>query len=94
MSVADPAAVEIGEAVIFQTLEDEVVLLNMTSQEYYGLDDVGATMWNLLIEHRDVETVVGKLKDIYDADETRLRQDLLTLVQKLVEVDLLKKSTP
>jgi hypothetical protein len=93
MSVIAPEAVEIGEAVIFQSLEDEVVILNMTSQQYYGLDDVGARMWHLLVEHHDVEVVVAKLKDIYDADESKLRGDLQSLIQKLIESDLLRKSS-
>ncbi|MDP9170971.1 MAG: PqqD family protein [Acidobacteriota bacterium] len=92
MSDTAPETVEIGEAVIFQSLDDEVVLLNMTNQQYYGLDDVGAAMWHLLVKHHDVETVVAKLNDIYDVDEDRLREDLQALIRNLVDVDLLKKT--
>jgi hypothetical protein len=85
-----PARVEISEDVIYQPLQGEVVLLNMTSQEYFGLNDVGTDMWKLLIEHRDVEIVLERLCDEYSAEKETLRKDLDTLIQRLISAGLLK----
>jgi hypothetical protein len=85
-----PARVEISEDVIYQPLQDEVVLLNMTSQQYFGLNDVGTDMWKLLIEHHDVETVFERLVDEYSVDKETLRGDLETLVKRLVAAGLLR----
>lgn len=78
-----PARVAIPETVIFQELSDEVVLLNMASEKYYGLDDVGARMWQLLMEHGDTAAVLTQLCSYYAADEATLRQDLAALLTKL-----------
>ena len=85
-----PAKVEITESVIFQKLNDEAVLLNLNTQDYYGLNDVGASMWNMLLEDGDVETVVGKLKLMYAAEENTLRSDLHSLIRELLDLGLLR----
>jgi len=85
-----PATVEPGDEVIFQALHNEMVLLNMKSQEYFGLDDVGSEMWNLLVQHGDVETVVAILTERYNVDQETLRQDLVALIGRLMEAGLLK----
>jgi len=85
-----PARVEPADDVIFQALHDEMVLLNMTSQEYFGLDDVGSEMWNLLVQHGDVETVVDVLGSRYAVDQETLRKDLVRLIGRLMDAGLLK----
>ena len=90
MSEAVPQRVEIGDAVIYQRLQDEAVLLDMNTQKYYGLDTVATDMWELLLEHHDVDVVVQRLSAIYDSEEVTLRKDLISLVENLVSVQLLK----
>jgi len=87
---AIPVRVGLTEFVIFQKLNNEAVLLNLKTQNYYGLDDVGASMWNMLLEDGHVEAAVQKLKLIYAADENVLRRDLHVLIRELVGLDLLK----
>jgi hypothetical protein len=86
-----PTAVEIGDAVIFQKLRDEIVILNMSNQQYYGLNNVGAEMWQLLVENRDTEAVLERLRLNYAADGETLRKDLASLVTDLIAAGLLKK---
>ena len=86
-----PSSVEMGDSVIFQTLHDEVVLLNLTEHEYYGLDPVGADVWQLLLKHGNIADVVKSLQSIYAVDEETARRDVETLVQELMASGLLKK---
>lgn len=87
-----PESVEIGDDVIFQKLNDEAVVLNLVTQDYYSLDDVGTNMWSLLLEFGRLETVVGRLSSVYDIDSESLRRDLGSLVQQLIGSGLLKAS--
>jgi hypothetical protein len=84
--------VEIAEDTIYQPLEDEVVLLNMKDQRYFGLNDIGSDMWKLLIEHKDVEPVVNLLCADYEVEEATVRSDLETLMRQLIAAGLLKAS--
>jgi hypothetical protein len=92
MGEQNPTSVEMSDSVIFQTLHDEVVLLNLTEHEYYGLDSVGADVWQLLIKHGNVSDAAKELQSIYDVDEETARRDVETLVKELTASGLLKKS--
>ena len=85
-----PAAVTIGDSVLYQDLEDEVVLLNMANQQYYGLNDVGAQMWKSLLETKDVAAAGDRLAEMYEVEQTVLRADLNRLIVKLLDAGLLK----
>jgi len=87
-----PQEVEIAESVLYQFLEDEIVLLNLANQCYYGLDDVGGRMWELLIEEHAVSKVAERLQSEFDVAPENLRADLNQLVRELVSAGLLKAS--
>jgi hypothetical protein len=91
MSETLPGAVAIGEAVLYQELEGEVVLLNMANQEYYGLNDVGAQMWKCLLESAgSVDSAEALLGKTYDIEPSVIRADLERLVGELLKVGLLR----
>ena len=79
--------------VLFQPLGDEAVLLNLHNNRYYGLNEVGARMWQLLQEHGALDAVVTQMVAEYEVDEATLRQDLQTLIAQLVEQEMLAEST-
>ncbi len=82
--------VEPSEDVIFQALHKELVLLNLKTQQYFALDDVGSDMWKMLVEHHDIETVANLLSAEYDVDPGTLRSDLDHLVERLLAAGLLR----
>jgi hypothetical protein len=90
MSEMTPAAVHISDAAIYQKIQEEVVILNMENQHYYGLDDVGASMWQALLQHGSVEAAAASMEEYYHVDPSVLRRDLDTLVRALVAAGLLK----
>jgi hypothetical protein len=79
----------ISDDVIHQPVQEEVVLLNLKSQQYYSLDDVGSRMWNLLLEHRDIDIVSSILLREYKVDSDRLRTDVEALVAQLAQAGIL-----
>jgi hypothetical protein len=91
MNKALPGAVAIGEAVLYQELEGEVVLLNMAKQEYYGLNDVGAQMWKCLLESSgSMDSAEDLLSKTYEIERSVIRADLERLVRELLDAGLLR----
>jgi hypothetical protein len=84
-AMSTPSKMELSPDVICQPVKDEVILLNLNSQQYYGLDAIGARMLNLLIEHGDVDEVLGCLLKEYAVEESRLSADLNGLVERFLE---------
>jgi hypothetical protein len=75
-----------------QELEGESVLLNLASEHYFGLDEVGTRMWQALTTADNVQAAHTMLLSEYDVSPDVLRQDLLDLVQQLVEHGLVSLS--
>ncbi|HKN10306.1 MAG TPA: PqqD family protein [Pseudomonadota bacterium] len=81
--------VAIPETVLATELEDEGVLLNLETGEYFGLDDVGLGMWKVLGTSRSVEDARAALLEQYDVAEEVLSRDLSAFVAELAERKLL-----
>ena len=71
--------------VLFRDFEGESVLLNLNDESYYGLDEVGTSMWQALTETGTVEMALERLAAEYDVEEAILRRDLLKLTNELFE---------
>jgi hypothetical protein len=90
MSNGLPPQVKPDDDVIAQVLQDDIVLLKLNSQEYYGLDEVGAHAWKLLAENGDVAAAGERLCQDYAGDADIIRSDFQVLVAQLIEAGLLK----
>lgn len=62
---------------------DELVLLSFTSDTYYGLNPVGARMWELLGQGASMDTLCDTLLAEYSVAEEVLRSDIRTIMQDL-----------
>jgi hypothetical protein len=66
-------------------VDGEMVFLNQETEQYYGLDEVGTRMWQLLTSSDSIQSAYEKLQAEYDIDPERLRDDLDDLIGQLVE---------
>ena len=76
--------VRIPQEVIARQVGDETVMLDLAKGTYYGLDPVGARMWQLLLEGKTLAEVCDVIADEYDVSRDSLERDLLSLVDSLV----------
>ncbi|MGH9279926.1 MAG: PqqD family protein [Acidimicrobiales bacterium] len=89
MSPFEGTQITIPEGVLHQHLGAETVLLHLTTETYYGLDEVGSRVWQLLQEHDTVDPIVAALVSEYEVDEPALRADLERLLEQLAETGLI-----
>ena len=71
-------------------LDEEMVILNMESGIYYGLDGVGAHIWNQIQEPRSVGQIRDSIRRKYQVEPERCERDLLLLLQKLANAGLIE----
>lgn len=62
---------------------DELVLLSFKTDTYYGLNPVGARMWDLLGQGASVDTLCAILLSEYGVSEEVLRSDVRTVMADL-----------
>jgi Coenzyme PQQ synthesis protein D (PqqD) len=82
--------VQVPADVLVSQLEGESVILNLKTESYFGLDDVGARMWTVVTASRSIQAGYVRLTEEYSVDPERLREDLATLLEQLVEQGLLQ----
>src|SRR3712207_391304 len=64
-------------------LADEAVILHFANGVYYGLDPVGARIWQLVQKPTQVATVRDQLLSEYDVEREQCERDLLNLLRDL-----------
>ncbi|MGC2491327.1 PqqD family protein [Candidatus Binatus sp.] len=84
--------IEISKDVIWRELGGEVVMLDLASQQYFGLTGTGSEMWQLIVEHGSSNSVIDRMLDRYDVDPARLRADFDQLVNQLAAKGMLRIS--
>ena len=94
MTISFSDRVRVPDDVLISNLQQESVILNLDSERYYGLDDVGTRFLSVLTNSESIEAAYEKLAGEYDVDNQVLRQDLLTLVEDLVDQGILIRVNP
>jgi hypothetical protein len=61
-------------------LGEEAAILNLKNSVYYGMNPVGARVWNLLKQPRSVAELRDVLLEEFEVDEERCGKDLLALL--------------
>jgi hypothetical protein len=64
-------------------VEGEAVILNLADGVYYGLDGVGARVWEMLREPRSLAELRDAITAEYDVDAETAWRDLLELLGDL-----------
>jgi hypothetical protein len=76
-------------------LAEEVVILNLRNGEYYGLNEVGAKIWNLIQEPRTLDSVVENImRDYPEVDSEQCAADVREIVEQFIEADLVTLASP
>ncbi len=83
-------SIAVPKGVLFQDLGEDVVLLEIQSGQYYGLNAVGARMWSLLQQGQSVSQVLSTLHEEYEASEERLGADLKQFLNQLQSKGLIE----
>lgn len=78
------------EHVLVRELEGEAILLNLETETYFGLDEIGTRIWAELVVSESVEGASEALQGEFDVEPNVLRRDVERLVTELVEKGLLE----
>lgn len=71
-------------------LGSEAVILNLNSGVYYGLDPVGARVWELLQEARPLSEIRDQIVREFDVTAEQCEQDLAQLLKNMQDEGLIR----
>jgi hypothetical protein len=69
-------------------VEGEVVMLDISSGNYFNLDNIGADIWNRISDPIEIDKLCVDLRGQYDADIAVIQRDVLDVLNRMMEARL------
>ena len=75
--------IKFSSEILTQEVGGETVILDLKTESYFGLDEIGTRIWQLLQEQKDIQTITATMLNEYDVKEEQLEKDIQNLLTKL-----------
>lgn len=69
-------------------VDGELVMMSIENGEYYGLDEIGSRIWELIETPLSVKELVTKLTEEFEVTEEECLADTLDFISELNEKNL------
>ena len=83
----------VAPEIMIQEVGGESVILDLKTEKYLGLDEVGTRMWQVLLESDSIQAAYDTLLAEYEVPPTQLEEDLRDFVDRLLENGLIATET-
>ena len=77
--------------VVWRNLDGEVIILDIDSGHYYGLNKTGSLIWNLFAQDKTLQEAIEKLSDQFKISKKAALEDTSELIATLQKEGLLLK---
>jgi hypothetical protein len=64
-------------------VDEDIIILNMQTDNYVALDEVGRRIWDLLETPRSVDELCQQLNQEFSGDPEQIRADVLAFLNEL-----------
>ena len=89
-NISPQTKIHASDEIISSKLDNEVVMMSIEKGAYYGLDEIGARVWELLAEPRTVSGICDILVQEYDVAREQCEQDMLAWFAELAGENLIQ----
>lgn len=72
-----------------ETVDDEAIIVDLTTGDYYSMDAVAALIWSMIERHRSVEHMADMIARQYIVSPEKARSDLQRVLGTLLERQLI-----
>ena len=87
MNLTDKATVP--PQVMVRKVDTETVILDLASGAYFGLDPIGARMFELIGEGRSLAEVCDAIQSSHEVERAQVERDVLALADSLLAQKLI-----
>ena len=79
-----------NELIVTTDMEDgELICLDITTGEYFGMDSVAKDIWEALDEKDNIDGLLEHLLQIYDVETEQLKRDIEAYLDELRDNELI-----
>ena len=80
-----------NKAIVQSQIGEEVVMLDMESGFYFGLNSVASVIWGLLADEIGFESLVDQLMTKFDVERALCEADTKELLDQMMEKNIIRK---
>lgn len=76
----------------YNNTDEETVILIVKTGEFFSLNKTGASIFNLVNEKNDFETIIKKMSKKYQTEDNIIRKDVTSFLKELLKKRIIKKN--
>ncbi|MCE2849430.1 MAG: PqqD family peptide modification chaperone [Chitinophagaceae bacterium] len=80
-----------NNTIVQSKIGEEVVMLDMESGFYFGLNSVASVIWGLLADEIGFETLIDRLMEQFDVERSICEVDTQELLDQMLEKNIIRK---
>jgi hypothetical protein len=77
---------------LYSEIKEEGVILSLKNGKYYGVNPVGATIWQAIQSPATLPEIQAAVTREYDVDEDTCRREVLIFLEQMVNEELVEVS--
>ena len=77
------------DTTLFSEIDHEIVLMSIENSEYYGLNQIGSHIWQLIEKPLSFNELISILMNEYDVTREQCMEDTLSFLETLAEKSLI-----
>ena len=82
--------ITLSKNVFAQEIDEETIILDSETQEYFSINEIGKVIWSLIEEKKNLEEIKAEMLDMYEVPQEQIEKDLLNFIQALEQKRLIK----
>ncbi|MCC6737529.1 MAG: PqqD family protein [Planctomycetia bacterium] len=90
MPLPPAARIVVPSETLVRIVDGQAVLLSLKTERYYGLDDVGTRIWDLLAAGKTLAETAAVLAGEFDAPAGKIEEDMQALLAELLREGLVE----
>ena len=83
---------KVADDILFRRIDDEGILLHISSGTYYNLNETSIMFWEALADSNPLTPVVEQVIDEYEVERECVLQDLQNFLQELSQNQIITPS--
>ncbi len=84
-NISNVSIISRNENMLFSKLDDELVMMSIQNNEYYGLDNIGTRIWEIIEKPISFSDLMKIILDEYEVNENECKEDILEFLNLLME---------
>lgn len=82
----------LGDDINWRLVDDEIIILDLNSGEYFSLNDTGTEIFLAIKDHTPLDILLEHQRKKFGKTTAQLKQDIDDLLKELLQNNIIKKS--